>query len=87
MRAVCYSRVSSAGQAERRAGLAAATIQERAQLVRSLVAPGGAVLGETIELRLRIPAPGQRGAATGAQGSTAACNTATRECLELRIVA
>lgn len=70
-----------------RAGLAAATAEERAQLVRSLVSPGGAVLGKTIELRLRIPAPGQRGATTGALGSTAACNTATRECLELRIVA
>jgi site-specific DNA recombinase len=68
-------------------GLAAATAEERAALVKSIVAPGGAVVGDTIKLTLRIPPPGQRGAASGAQGATAACSSTTRERLEFRIIA
>lgn len=48
-----------------RGALAATTDEERAQLVRSLVAPGGIILGEKIQIQLRIPAPGQRGSTSG----------------------
>lgn len=69
-----------------RAGLSATTPEERAQLVRSLVEPGGIILGDTIRMKLRIPAPGERGG-TSSLASGSACRIDTKKCVELRVVA